>query len=147
MITKRGSACSGTAWRRRIDVGGDRLPRLNYGASWLAWLGGDDEEDDAELVGTTEGRGGSCGRGGSRRRSRVRTVGHGRESQKGDGDEQAVEGRAGECVASVASARRSAASRRWPGACQRAAATRSCPPGVRREMTGSARWAGPVSYR
>ena len=68
----------------------------------------------------------------------MRPDGHGRESQRGDGDEQAVEGRAGEYVASVASARRSAASRRWPGACQRAVATCSCPPGVRREMPGSA---------
>ena len=67
----------------------------------------------------------------------MRTVGHGGESQRGDGDEQAVEGRAGEYVVSAASARRSAASRRWPGARQRAAATRSCPPGVRRETTGS----------
>ena len=98
-------------------------------------------------MGTAKEQGGSCSHGGSHRRTRVRTDGHVRESQRGDGDEQAVEGRAGECVASVASSRRSAASRRWPGACQRAAATRSCPPGMRREMTGSARWAGPVSYR
>ena len=32
------------------------------------------EDDVAELVGTTEGRGGGCGRGGSRRRRRPRSV-------------------------------------------------------------------------
>nr|XP_040256672.1 atherin-like [Aegilops tauschii subsp. strangulata] len=66
------------------------------------------------------------------------------ESQRGDGDEQAVEGGAGECVASLASSRRSAASRKWGGVASVQRARALVPSGTRLKMTGAEEvdWAG-----
>ena len=47
------------------------------------------QEDGAELVGMTEGRGGDCGRGGASRRRQERSVGRGetaRERARGKGE-------------------------------------------------------------
>ena len=54
--------------------GGRRARSRRCRASGGAWFGEGVEDDVAELVGTTEGRGGGCGRGGSHRRRRPRSV-------------------------------------------------------------------------
>ena len=118
-------------WRRR---------RL-HGALRLAWLGGELQSEEAELLRVSERRGGGGGYGNGGRWRRQRSAV--RERARGKREwarERAREVRGGAW-------RRSGdpgdegRSRRWR-ACARAASACPCPPGARKGTTGTASWLG-----